>query len=200
MYTDPLIIDQQMPQYDKAIAEHRIVDASPSMVFEAARDLDFMTVHTPLLDAAFWVRSRPARLRGRLEPAPPQVRLTGGPEGGMPGWMLLGERSDQELAFGAVGVFWRGVIEWRKVAADEFAGFAEPGFGKIACNFSVRPYGSQRTVLTFDCRVAVTDELSRRAFRRYWTVIRPFVAHIMRAALATIDADVTRRPRTSASA
>jgi hypothetical protein len=186
MDTKRLILDELTPQYDAAIAEHRIVDADPKAVIEAARDLDFMTVHTPLLDAAVWARTVPARLRGRFVPPPPQVRLTGGTGDGMPGWLMLGERAGDEIAFGAVGVFWRGEIRWENVAAEEFATFNTPGYGKIACNFSVLPYGADRTVLTFECRVATNDGQSRRAFMRYWTVIRPFVGHIMRAALATI--------------
>ena len=91
-----------------------------------------------------------------------------------------------------MGVFWRGEIRWTDVTAEEFATFAESGYGKIACNFSVRPYGPDRTVLMFDCRVATTEEQSHRAFRRFWTVIRPFVGHIMRAALATIAKNASR--------
>jgi hypothetical protein len=41
----------------------------------------------------------------------------------------------------AVGKFWQPVIEWRDVPRAEFNGFAEPGWGKIAANFSVLPYG-----------------------------------------------------------
>jgi hypothetical protein len=175
-----------------AIVEHRIVEAEPKAVIEAARDLDFMAVHTPLLDAAFWVRTLPARMRGRFVPAPPHVRLTGGADGGMPGWLLLGERPGEEIAFGSVGVFWHSEIRWEGVGPEEFATFTKPGYGKIACNFSVRPYGADRTVLSFDCRVATTDEHSRRGFRRYWTVVRPFVGHVMRAALATIAENASR--------
>lgn len=197
MDTKPLILDELMPRYDAAIAEHRIVDADPKAVIEAARDLDFMTVHTPLLDAAVWVRTLPAKLRGRFVPPPPQVRLTGGTGEGLPGWLMLGERAGEEIAFGAVGVFWRGEIQWENVAAEQFATFSKSGHGKIACNFSVLPYGTDRTVLTFECRVAATDGQSRRAFMRYWTVIRPFVGHIMRAALATIATGVTRESHTT---
>lgn len=199
MSTTPMIIETLLPVCDVAIAEHRIVDADPETTFEAARDLDFAAVHTPLLDAAFFVRTLPARLRGRLQPSPPHVRLTGGPGDGLPGWTLLGQLHGREVAFGAVGVFWRGEIRWRDVEPVAFAAFSEPGNGKIACNFSVRPYGAGRSVLTFDCRVAATDPQSRRAIAGYWLLIRPFVGHIMRAALAAVAADAVRRraPATS---
>ncbi len=193
MSTESMIIEQLMPVCDIAIAEHRIVDADPETTYEAARDLDFAAVHTPLLDAAFFVRTLPARLRGRLEPTPPHLRLTGGADDGLPGWTLLGQLHGREIALGAVGVFWRSEIRWRDVEPAAFATFAEPGNGKIACNFSVRPYGAGHSVLTFDCRVAATDDRSRQAINRYWLLIRPFVGHIMRAALATAAADAARR-------
>jgi hypothetical protein len=194
MDTDPLIIDRCLPQFDTAIAEHRIVDAPPPAVFAVARDLDFATVHTPLLDASFWIRTLPARLGGRQIAAPPHMRLSDGPEGGVPGWIVLGERPGEEIAFGAVGVFWRSVIEWRAVSADDFPGFADPGYGKIACSFSVRPYGPRRSLLTFDCRVGLTGALARRGFGRYWLLVRPFVGHVMRAALATVAEQAVREP------
>lgn len=192
MSTEPMIIEQLIPAYDIAIAEHRVVDADPETTYEAARNLDFAGVHTPLLDAAFFVRTLPARLRGRLVPVPPHIRLTDGAAAGLPGWSVLGQLPGREIAFGAVGVFWRGEIRWRDVEPAAFASFTEPGNGKIACNFSVRPYGAGRSVLTFDCRVVATDPASRKTILRYWLLIRPFVGHIMRAALATAAADAAR--------
>jgi len=106
--------------------------------------------------------------------------------------MVLDERPGKEIAFGAVGVFWGSEIRWQPVPLEAFAAFLEPGFGKIACNFSVRPYGDRRSMLTFDCRVALTDPVSQRGFDRYWRLVRPFVGHIMRAALAAIATDATR--------
>jgi hypothetical protein len=94
---------------------------------------------------------------------------------------------DREIAFGAVGVFWTPDIQWNQaVDSDQFATFAEPGWGKIACNFTTFDYGESRTLLTYECRTAVTDAESRRKFLRYWTLIRPFVGHIMGATVRTI--------------
>ena len=33
----------------------------------------------------------------------------------------------------------------------DFAAFMEPGRGKIACSYSVRPYGDRRTLFTYEC-------------------------------------------------
>ncbi|MCX2931303.1 hypothetical protein ORI20_13540 [Mycobacterium sp. CVI_P3] len=182
-----MVIDAALPSYDVAISEHVVVQADPSATYRAARGLDLLRVHSPLLDAAMWVRELPSRLAGR--PAPPLSRLVVGEGVGLPGWLVLGERDGTEIAFGAVGRFWQPVIEWRSVDAAEFAGFTEPGWGKIAANFSVRPYGSAKTLLSYECRTATTDPRSRRRFGRYWWLVRPFVAHIMRATVRQIKMD-----------
>jgi hypothetical protein len=188
---DRLIIDTVMPSSDAAIAEHLVVHADPETTFRAARGLDFLTVRTPLLVAAMWVRGIPDRLRHHGPGAPPP-RLVLGEGAGLPGWLVLGEEPGREIAFGAVGKFWQPSIDWLDVPAEEFASFAEPGYGKIAANFSVRPYGEHATLLTYECRTTTTDPDSRRRFARYWRLVRPFVAHIMRATLRTIRADAER--------
>jgi hypothetical protein len=103
--------------------------------------------------------------------------------------LLLGEEPGRELAFGAVGRFWQPNIEWRDVSKAEFAEFREPGWGKIAANFSVLPYGQRNSLLTYECRTATTDADSRRRFARYWWLMRPFIAHIFRATVGTIRAN-----------
>jgi hypothetical protein len=184
MTADAMVLDAVMPTWDVTIAEHLIVLADPATTYRAAHGLDFLRVHTPLLDAAMWARGLPDRLSGRAVVAPPRLVLGEGDP--LPGWTVLGEVPDRELAFGAVGKFWQPDIEWRDVAPEEFAAFTEPGWGKIAADFSVRAYGARATLLTYECRTATTDVESRRKFLRYWWLVRPFVGHIFRATLATI--------------
>lgn len=191
MQTARMIIDEQLPVYDVVVAEHLVVAAEPATTLETARQLDFLTVRTPLLDTAMWVRGLPDRVRHRAAPLPPKLTLADGV--GLPGWMSLGQRDGSEVAFGAVGKFWQKSIEWRDVPTSQFATFADPGWGKIACNFTVRPYGEGSTLLTYECRTATTDLVSRRQFARYWWLVRPFVGHIMRATLATIAVTAVRR-------
>ncbi len=181
-----MLIESALPVFDAMIAEHVVVAADPSTTFQAARALDLLTVRTPALVASMWIRGLPARLLGKAVPPPPRLVLA---ENGLPGWLLLGEQSDREFAFGGVGKFWQPVIEWHDVAPADFSGFAEPGWGKIAANFSMVPYGQSHTLLSYQCRTVTTDPDSRRRFMRYWWLIRPFVAHIMRATLNTIKAD-----------
>jgi hypothetical protein len=167
-----------MPTFDTVIAEHVVVAADPATTLDAARTLDLMTVRTPLVTASMWVRGLPLRVFGKA--TPPVLRLVIDEGLGLRGWLLIGERADREVAFGAVGRFWRPIIKWRDVPLSDFADFAEPGWGKIAANFSV---------LSYECRTVTTDPESRRRFLRYWWLIRPFVGHIMRATLKKIKAD-----------
>ena len=180
----PLIIDTVMPAFDVSLAEHSIVHASTDATYSAARELDFLTVHSPLVDAAMWIRGLPARLGGHAPASPPRLVIAEGDP--LPGWLLLGEAPGRELAFGAVGRFWQPNIEWRDVSKAEFADFSEPGWGKIAASFSVLPYGERNALLTYECRTATTDADSRRLFARYWRLMRPFIAHIFRATVRTI--------------
>jgi hypothetical protein len=180
----PLIIDTVMPTFDVSLAAHLIVHAGTDATYTAARGLDFLTVHSPLVDAAMWIRGAPARLAGRASETPPRLVIAEGDP--LPGWLVLGEEPGRELAFGAVGRFWQPNIEWRDVSKGEFAEFAEPGWGKIAANFSVLPYGERNALLTYECRTATTDGDPRRRFARYWWLMRPFIAHIFRATVRAI--------------
>ena len=67
---EKLIIDESLPMWDVEIAEHRLVHADPEATWRAARDLDLLAVHTPLVDTAIWIRALPDRITGRSVPAP----------------------------------------------------------------------------------------------------------------------------------
>ena len=180
-----LLLDGYVDACDASTAAHAVVDALPAATFGAARDLDFLTVHSPLMDSALWIRGLPARLR--REPEPVIASMVLGHGDAIPGWSILAERADHEIVFGAIGVFWTPTIHWHEpVPPEEFQSFSVEGWGKIACSFSVLPYGDHRSLLTYECRTLTTDAISRARFGKYWRLIRPFVAHIMDATVRTI--------------
>jgi hypothetical protein len=186
------LLDSQLPTYDVVLTEHLVVEADTAVVFEAARGFDFMTT-SRLVTALMTARSVPSRLMGRPVVTPQRLMLATEP-GTLPGWLVLGEVPGRELVFAAVGTFWTPDIEWRDdLAPDDFASFEEPGWGKIACHLLVRPDGPDRSVLSYECRTATTDPASQAQMSRYWWLIRPFVAHVLRAVLRTIRANVDAR-------
>ncbi|MEU4524617.1 nitroreductase/quinone reductase family protein [Amycolatopsis sp. NPDC024027] len=191
-----LLIDRFLPRFDVTLIVHVVADASIAETWRAVRELDVMRIRSPLMDAAMFVRSVPAVLARRLNGAgpaepPAELKLFGGGVA-LPGWLPLGETPGREVVLGAVGRFWQPDIEWYDVQGmtpDDFAGFTEPGWGRIAAGLSLRPYGPSRTLVTYEARTATTDSRSARRFARYWWLVRPFARTVMRAALRTIRQD-----------
>ena len=179
------LLDAHLPSYDVVLTEHVVIEANAAVVFEAAKNFDFMTTKSPLVTALMTARSVPSRLLGRPGVSP-QALMLAKEQGALPGWLILGEVPGREVVFGAVGTFWKPNIEWHDLAADQFADFEEPGWGKIACHLLARPDGPGRSILSYECRTATTDPVSQAQMSRYWWLIRPFVAYILRAVIRTI--------------
>ncbi len=195
------LLDAIMPIYDHTRVEHRIVVGSVPVVYRAARSLDFLTVHSPITDAAVFVRMVPERVatwlgRQPIEVEAPETMRLGDmfddPDGGGPEFFGLAETPGRELVAGGIGRFWQQVIDWQPVDAATFSEFATPGFGKLTLGIRVDPVGSGRSCITYESRTQLTDDESRIKFGRYWKLISPFAGHIMRAALKTIDESVPR--------
>jgi hypothetical protein len=186
------LLDAHLPTYDVVVTEHLVVEADPDRVFEAVRSFDFMTTRSPFITAAMTARALSGRLLGHGPEAPTTLMLARD-QGALPGWLVLAEAPGREVVFGAVGTFWTADIEWHDLTADQFASFSAPGWGKIACHLLVRPDGPGRSILTYECRTATTDPRSRSQMARYWWLIRPFVAYLLRAVLRTIRENVDAR-------
>jgi hypothetical protein len=201
-----MLIDDLMPRYDAVRTEHRVVAAPRDRVYDAVRETDFVATvaASPAVRVLFGARALGERVvsavRGRAsaEPAPVEsMRLA---DMGTHGeWVLLGEDPPHEIAFGAVGRFWAGETAWERIDAADFGTLDRPGLAKIACNFSLREYGGDRSLVSYECRTLATDEQSRRAFLRYWRLLSPFIGVVLRAQLAMVACEavgkVTARRR-----
>jgi hypothetical protein len=82
------------------------------------------------------------------------------------------------VVLGLTGQFWRlrggGRDLGRPRSADEFLAYARPDVCKAVIDFRIAELGGGRCRLSTETRVHVEDPAARRAFRRYWLVIRPF--------------------------
>jgi hypothetical protein len=135
-----------------------------------------------------------ARARGREPVAKEDIaamRLADMPEHGE--WVLLGENPPLEIAFGVIGRFWAGETVWRQTDSAEFAAFNEPRWARIACNFSLRPYGAERTLVSFETRTQGTDSASTRAFLRYWRFVSPLAGVVLRSQLGVVAREAQRQ-------
>ena len=93
----------------------------------------------------------------------------------------LAER-DRELVFGALMKPSGGI---RRIPADQFAAFHEPGWVKVAWNIRVVEDAAGVRVST-ETRILATDDASARQFSRYWHAVYPGTAIIRRMWLRAI--------------
>ncbi|HZV80505.1 MAG TPA: hypothetical protein VFF60_12960 [Candidatus Binatus sp.] len=101
------------------------------------------------------------------------------------GFTLLGERPNDEIAFGLIGKPWQPAYEVRRFEAPAFVPFDEPGYAKIVWNFRVQPDGGG-SALSTQTRVRCTDRASLVKFRLYWMFTGPFSGYIRRQMLRSI--------------
>ena len=76
--------------------------------------------------------------------------------------------------------------------AEQFTNFDEPGYARIVTSLRVDPYGNDSSILTVQTRVATTDAMSRRRFRRYWLHTGPASSLIRRMALRLLVTELRR--------
>lgn len=194
-----LLIDHNLPRFDVALLAHEIAEADRVTTWRALRELDLLGLRNPLASALLAAPALPGRAAGPERQMTRQVspqRLT--LDEGLPGWVWLGKAPQQELCLGAVGVFWDGRIRWKDITPAEFARFGDPGYGKVAVSLSVQPFGSRRTLVNYECRIAITDEPSRERFRESWASIRPVVADLMRSTVSAVAQDAAERQHSGA--
>jgi hypothetical protein len=193
-----MLVDEFLPVYDVSDSVATVVNADVATTWDALMDVDLIEVgrEHPLVAVLGAIRILPDMVSQILHGEPPQrppthLRLrdiASMPMGGG-GWVLLGERPRDEIALGLVGKFWRPVIEFAKVRADQFRDFCEPGYARTIYSLSVRAVDAHRTLLSGVMRTATTDEHARRWFRRYWTFGVGSGAHVLVNGLL----DVTRK-------
>jgi len=194
----PLMLDWLLPEFDATIVEHEVIEGDPEAIYRAITTVDMAEIPhrytaVRLLFAARGAAERLVNaLLGRTTPAPvPEgaLRLCDMPEHG--DWVRLADEPPDEFAFGVVGRFWGGETVWETIDADHFVAFDRPGFAKIGCSISLRPYGTAHTLVSYEARVQALDPESRAHFLRYWRVVRPGVAIVMRAFLHAVAKEVS---------
>ena len=162
-----MLLSEALPEYHFQERHERRVDATPEAVFAAIRTVTL--AETPVARGLM-------RLRGlRAGSVRPLVEEMDGE-----GFVELAEEPLRELLYTAIGQPWRPRGGKRADAAG-FRTFTDPGYAKMAFNFRF-----EEGMLSTETRVLLTDERSRKRFRRYWFVIRPFSGLIRREWLRAI--------------
>lgn len=181
------LVDEFLPTYDVSDAVATVVNADAATTWNALLEADLIDVgrKRPLAAVLGALRMVPDTLshvlHGELPKAPARMRLRDLPQIPMQngGWVLLGERANDEIALGLVGKFWQPVIAFKNVSAQDFKAFAEPGYAKTVYALSVRALDEKHTLLSAVTRTATTDNAARQWFRRYWTFGVGSGAHVL---------------------
>jgi hypothetical protein len=164
---DPLRAFLPVWEYETRAATN--VRASPELALEAVRETTVADV--PLTTLLLVLRSLPSFVTGRLG-LPVLRRRLFELLVGTPGFLELPVPAGM-LAGGYAGRPWRRRSEPLELGGgpDEFADFDEPGYAKVTLHFTAAAEGSASRLVT-ETRIHLTDEAARRAFGRYWLVVR----------------------------
>ena len=179
-----------MPTYDARSAHELEVRADPATVYRALLTADFR--RNPVVATLMAMRAIPAvllaprralaRWRARNSQPPP------GPMGTLLAghFALLAEQPPTEVTFGLTGRFWMPLGELVATDPARFRDQLPPGLARAAWNFHLVPLAPGRTRLSTETRVACADPPTRRAFLRYWRIIRVGSALIRLALLRQV--------------
>lgn len=164
-----------MPSCDRREVHSRKTAASPHALWQAVHDLraDELTAMRVLMG----IRTLGRRVdngNGDLTVIAGFKRI---------GFREVAREPDRELVMAGIGRFWTPSGGLRRVTGKEqFLGFQEPGYAKVAFNFRIVD-----GELSTETRITATNAHARRRFGLYWTLIRPGSGLIRREWLRALD-------------
>lgn len=151
-------LDDFLPAYEFSERHSLAIEAPSGRIDEALRTVSIADI--PIARALWWMR-RLGRTHG--DSTKPLI-------GEFPG-IVLEDVFGEGIVLGLTGQFWRvlGGAPVTPRSAEEFLASTRPDTCKAVIDFRVGA-----SSLTTETRVHVADKASRRKFRRYWFVVRPF--------------------------
>jgi hypothetical protein len=184
-----MLLDDYLPEFDVRTRYATRIAASPARVYASLWTANFD--HWRVTRALYALRtlpSFPARPRETWRRFRDELFRQRFTLDGMlsEGFALLGERPREELLLGTVGRFWRARGELGAVSPVRFRAPAPTGTAKAAWNFEVGLLVGGATELRTETRVLCADAATRRRFRAYWMLIRPFSGLIRQEMLAAV--------------
>ena len=199
-----LLVERFLPRYDVAVVHADVFRASPAQCYARVMELDLL--QAPFVRAALGLRALPQRVLGSLRAPGNRTSIEASPLTfrlrdmvGL-GWILLAEIPGVEMVLGQVSRPWKADASstGAPTTPEQFTNFDHPGFAKIVTSLRVDPYGNDSSILTVETRVAATDAMSRRRFRRYWLLIGPASSLIRRMALRLLATELRRSASSAA--
>jgi hypothetical protein len=161
-------IEEFLPDYDVSAKYEIRIKAPAPWVYQCLLRSDFREAW--LVRLLMTIRSGKRLKRNRL-PTDLRQRLQG------TGFVILEEVPDEELVIGLAGRFWSpDGGRCRELTANDFVGFAHPGYAKVAWNFKLQADFPESTVLATETRIKCFGQAALRKFHLYWSLVGPFSA------------------------
>ena len=184
------LLDRFMPSFDVREYHEATVRAPAAVTYGAARELDLR--RSRLIQGIF--RARQLLMGGRTAAASTPGSFLD--EVQALGWRVLAEEPGRELVMGAVTQPWLADVVFRGVPPEEFAGFRESNYIKIAWTIRVAPRDDGTSVFGTETRAVATDQAARARFRHYWRLVSPGIVVIRGEMLRLVKRGAERaRPR-----
>ena len=165
-----MLIDSFVPIPDAVEVHQLLINAPRKVVYQALWTTDFGGASVKLLlllrlipeifarRSCSWPRNRKITLHTLIDSD----------------FGLLAENPPEELVLGVTGRFWRPTGNVSRFDRADFDRPVPTGFARAAWNFSLQPEPPDRTLLRTETRIICGDAASRRKFRAYWLLVRPF--------------------------
>ena len=180
-------LDDVLPLPRWRIAASRLIDASPDTVWAALIDLPMRSI--PAGFGLTLLRHLPAVLARRER----RVRADDTFLNATPIPVVFADRPAAVISAGASQA-WKfgGGSTPPLVSGEHFAGWASPGWLKVAMGFRLEAVGAG-TLLSTETRITATDARTARAFAPYWWAIRAGSVLIRREVIRAVARTVERR-------
>ncbi len=154
-------LDEFLPDYEFSERHRLAIHAPPERIDAAVRTVALTDIP---IARALWAVRRLGRSHG--DAARPFV------DGALANAVVLYDSPGEGLVLGLTGQFWRlrgGDTGIQARTAEEFLAYARPDACKAVIDFRIGT-----SLLSTETRIHVPDPASRRKFRGYWLVIKPF--------------------------
>jgi hypothetical protein len=181
---------------DAVERHHTRVHAPPDAVMAALWRAD---LGGPIVRALLALRALPAALadagsaRRRVSALLTRPGLTLG-DLQRTGFVRLGERPGREVVLGLTGRFWTPGGGLLPTNPATWSAGPPADTAQAAWSFSVAADGDGATRLETETRVRCADASARRAFGRYWLLVRPFSGLLRQRMLRSVRREAERQP------
>lgn len=159
-------LDAFLPDYDFSEKHDLFIPVPPETAYQALKQINF--TDSLIVRLLLWLRGLSKKTKDN------QKMFT-----------LLSDKVSKEIVLGMIGKPWTPTGGRIPIFASEFQNFSQPGYAKMAWNFTFTPLNDGTLVSTIT-RIKCMDNKSRVKFRIYWFFIKPFSGLLRRQMLKLI--------------